>query len=352
MEKIIERMNEIIENAKKENRGLTDVEKNEFEQLERQIEVIRTEKRVKDMKEELRSVPFETNKPAEGFEAITNAMKEKRAITLNGTGAINVIQDIMTAALESNELTKDYSVFYGENAKTSIPVFSTMPATPSGQAEGVTNVSADSTAVFGASDLVPKPFVSLLQISYATAAFNKNFEAQLKKVFSKSFADAILYQSLVGTGTSQFTGVFECSGSTTTALAAGKPTPADLLGIAITAKSKLSNPVIVMSATFLSDILVGTSAKDPITNEILINRTCFGVPIITSGHAPTSTTEDDVMIVVFDKPNYAVAIASELLIIPIRKAGDTNVYYQAELYMNGKPIIAGDVFQLVAKASD
>jgi len=350
MEKIIKRMEEIVETAKKENRGLNEAERQEFEQLEKQVETFKVEKRVKEMQEELRSVPFETPKQIEGFEAIAQAMREKRAITLNGTGAVNVIGEIITSALEQNELTKGYSVFYGENAKTSIPVFSTMPATPAGYAEDEGGVSVDSDAVFGASDLIPKPFVSLLQVSYATVAFNRNFEAQLRGVFSKAFADAILKQSLIGTGDNQFTGVFKCTGTTSTALATGKPTPADLLNLAISAKSKLANPVIVMSASFLSDILVGTNAKDPITNEILINKTCFGVPIVVSGYAPTSTTAGDVMVVAFSKPNYAVAIATELLITPIRKAGDTNVYYQAELYMNGKPIIAGDVFQLVAKS--
>lgn len=350
MDKIISRMNEIVETAKKENRNLNENEKKEFEDLEKQYETLKAEKRANEMKEELRNINFETPKTNEGFASISIAMREKRAITLNGTGAVNVIQDIITAALEQNEFTRDYSIFYGENAKTSIPVFSAMPATPAGSAENVNNVSADSTAVFGASELQPKPFVSLLPVSYATVVFNRNFENQLKNVFAKVYADAILYQSLVGNGTNQFTGIFKAAGTTQTAGAVGAPTPKDLLTLAISAKSKLTNPIIVISATFLADILVGSSAKDPISNEILINRTCFGVPIIVSGYAPSTTVAGDVLAVAFSKPNYAVAIATELLIAPIRKAGDTNVYYQAELYMNGKPIIAADVLQLIAKS--
>jgi hypothetical protein len=39
-------------------------------------------------------------------------------------------------------------------------------------------------------------------------------------------------------------------------------------------------------------------------------------------------------------------VAAELNIIPIRKAGDTNTYFQAEAFFNGKPILAANGWQL------
>lgn len=348
MKELIEKMNAIVENAKKENRSLTDAEKAEFETIEKQIDTLKAEKRANEMKAELRAMEVTAPVAPEGIRALAQAMKEKRAITLNGTGAVNVIQQIAVAALENNSLTKGYSLFYGENAKTAIPVFSPTPATPAGVDEDEDSVSADATAVYGATDLIPKPFVSLLPVSHSTVLFNPNFESQLVGVFSKVYADAILKQSLVGTGTNQFTGVFKATGKEVLCAAAGAPTAADLLNLAIEAQGKLTNPVIVICSTFLSAIINDSSTKDPIISEILLNKTIFGMPFTISSYAPKTSAEGDVVAVAFSKPNYAVAIASEILVTPIRKAGDTNIYYQAEMYLNGKPIVAGDVFQLTA----
>jgi len=352
MEELLKKANEIIENAKKENRSLTDSEKAEFENIEKQIETMKAERRVKEMENELRTIEIPTQKNDVSLRSAVEAMKEKRAITLNGTGNINVIQSIVSQAIEKNEWIKNYSYFYGENAKTNIPIFAPTPARPVGNAENASSISADTTGVLGATSLVPKPFVSLLPVSYEAVAFNTNFENQLRGIFAKIFADAVWYQSLVGTGSNQFTGVFEATTSNTiTCAATGAPAPKDLLNLAIKAKSLLDNPIVVICPDFIVDILVGSSAKDPVSNEVLINKTIFGVPIVISSYAPTSTTGGDVVAVAYDQTKYGVAVATELIVNPIRKAGDVNVYYQAELYMNGQPIIANDVIHLVAKSA-
>lgn len=352
MEELIKKANEIIENAKKENRSLNDTEKAEFEKIEKQIETLKAEKRAKEMEKELRDIEIPNIEKATDFRAIVDAMKEKRAITLNGTGNINVVQSIVSQAIEKNEHIRDYSYFYGENAQTNIPVFAPTPARPVGNAENASSISADSTAVLGATSLVPKPFVSLLPVSYAAVAFNRNFENELKNVFAKVFADAVWYQSLIGTGTNQFTGVFKASSSTTiTCAATGAPAPKDLLNLAIKAKSLLDNPIIVIHPDFAIELVTGSSAKDPISNEFLINKSIFGVPVVVSSYALNTTTGGSIVAVAYEKSKYAVAVATELIVTPIRKAGDVNVYYQAELYMNGKPVIENDVIQLVAKSS-
>ncbi|MEM4260541.1 MAG: phage major capsid protein [Candidatus Woesearchaeota archaeon] len=352
MEELLKRASEIIENAKKENRNLTEDEKVEFENIEKQIETLKAERRAKEMEKELRNIEIPTQKNDTSFRNIVEAMKEKRAITLNGTGNINVIQSIVSQAIEKNDLIKDYSYFYGENAQTNIPVFAPTPARPVGNAEDASSISADSTGVLGATSLSPKPFVSLLPVSYAAVAFNTNFENELKNVFAKVFSDAVWYQSLVGTGTNQFTGVFKASSTNTiTCAATGAPAPKDLLALAIKAKSLLDNPVIVIHPDFAIELITGSSAKDPISNEFLINKTIFSVPVIVSSYALNTTTGGSIVAVAFDKTKYAVAIATELIVTPIRKPGDVNVYYQAELYMNGKPVIADDVIHLVAKSS-
>lgn len=352
MKELIKRANEIIENAKKENRSLTDVEKAEFETIEKQIETIKAEKRAKEMEKELKNIEIPVVENITDFRIIAEAMKEKRGITLNGTGNTNVIQSIVSQAIEKNEQIRDYSYFFGENAQTNIPVFAPTPARPVGNAENEDSISADTTGVLGATSLVPKPFVSLLPVSYAAVAFNRNFENELKNVFAKVFADAVWYQSIVGTGTNQFVGVFKASSSTTiTCAATGAPAPKDLLNLAIKAKSLLDNPVIVIHPDFAIELVTGSSTKDAISNEFLINKTIFSVPVIVSSYALNATTGGSVVAVAFDKPKYAVAVAIELIVTPIRKAGDVNVYYQAELYMNGKPVITNDVIQLVAKSS-
>ena len=54
------------------------------------------------------------------------------------------------------------------------------------------------------------------------------------------------------------------------------------------------------------------------------------------------------MAVGFDKGDYAIGIAANLEITPIRKPGDTNTYFQCCMGMDGKPIVAANVYGLKA----
>lgn len=346
MKELLEKAQAIIAKAQEEKRSLTDAEKAEFQALEKQIEDKKIELRNQQMQNEAREFKFiEKNEFKDIYEDIKKGIIEKRNITLNGSGAINVVSGIVSAAIAKNSYINEYSYFYGENASTNIPVFSALPARPAGVAENVSNVSADTTAVLGITKLVPKPFVSLLPVTYSAVAFNKNFDASLKTIFAKVFADTINYQSLVGTSTNQFTGAFAATGTAVDCAAKGSPTAGDLLNLAITAAGKLTNPVIFINPSFISSI-IATGDSDPISTELLMNRSVMGVRVQPTSYAPTTTTAGSIVAVAFDLPNYAVGIASEIIINPIRKAGDVNVYYQAEFYMNGAPVIAGDVYQL------
>ena len=76
---------------------------------------------------------FET---ASSWRDVASAMKEKRAVTLSGTGNIAVIHDLIKEAQKKTPLLGMARTFTGPNASTNIPVWSPTIATPSNYAEG------------------------------------------------------------------------------------------------------------------------------------------------------------------------------------------------------------------------
>jgi hypothetical protein len=47
--------------------------------------------------------------------------------------------------------------------------------------------------------------------------------------------------------------------------------------------------------------------------------------------------------------NYAFGLASEITIKPKEKVGDSNTYFEATVFANGKPILAKNFWGLVTK---
>ena len=80
-----------------------------------------------------------------------------------------------------------------------------------------------------------------------------------------------------------------------------------------------------------------------------MNKTIEGVRIELCGKAPVDTTQGKTVAVGFDKKNYAIGIASDLTIEPLKKPGDTNTYFQAVMGMDGRPIVKANVYSLIVK---
>jgi len=286
--------------------------------------------------------------PASEYRAIAQAMAEKRAITLNGSGAYKIVQDLVQAVIKKQDLLAKYRFEYGAGAQMNIPVLSARPAKPTKQSEGATSITADSTAALGAMTLTPYAYVSVLPISAeALVQGAADIESRLPQVFGDSFADAMLYGSIIGDST--MTGVFADAALSqdVSCAATGAPTWADLITLAGAVKGYAFSPLIIISPALMSDLLANTSTGlDPLKTEYLTRGTIRGVPVYESAYAPSTTTAGSVVAVAMDPANYAIGVAAALNIIPIRKAGDTNTYFQAEAFFNGKPILAANGWQL------
>lgn len=317
-------------------------------------DMIEAEMRQVAQEEELRRIPLKPEGAEKGheFRDIRTAMAEKRAITVNGTGAVAVVQEIVKQLLPLNRLTSKFRTFYGPNASTVIPILTPHLATPAGQSEGATSVASDSTAVLAAKTLQPKCYVSVLPVSAeAMLMSGANLDAQLPAIFAEAFGAAMLSGSITGDGTgNNMTGMFLDAALTNNkaCAAAGTPKLLDMVNLALEIMDKTENGLIVCAPSILASLIAETTAESaPIKQELLTSRSIMGVPVVPTSYAPTTLTAGSVVAVGMDMSNYALAIANDLVITPIRVKSDTNTYFQAEMFFNGTPVNPKNGWQLV-----
>lgn len=290
------------------------------------------------------------------LESLKNAMVEKRAITLNGSGAVAVVNELFKVVQQKTAILDGVKVFYGANSNTVIPILSPRPAVPTRQAEGASNISSDSTAALGATELKPETYVSVLPISFEALKYcGADIEASLNEVFAGSFAQAMANGMLTGRGKPTYYEMYGLftqvpSANQIACAASGAPTMADLVNLALRMQDRdMVEPTIVMNPAFYAAITAAaTSGYDNYKNELIINKTIEGVKVELSGKCPSTSVANDIMVVGYDKSGYAIGVASELTIEPIKKVGDTNTYFQATMAFDGAPIVAASTFALKA----
>jgi HK97 family phage major capsid protein len=286
---------------------------------------------------------------------IQKALIEKRAITLNGTGAINQIKELAKELQSKTPVLERVRYFYGPNASTNIPVLSPGLATPAVAAEGATTISVDSTAVLGSRSITPHAFVSILPISLEALTMGTvNFDSDLPAIFADAFAQAFHTGVLTGSGLGlNFTGLFESVPTANTIVcgATGTPKVADLVKLALTVQDLTDNGVIVLGPTTYAGILSDstTGIAEVYKEELIRNKTIENVQVILTSAAPSTTTTGDIVAVAGRLDDYGLGIASEINIEPIKKVGDTNTYFQASVFANGIPIVINNFYALAAK---
>jgi HK97 family phage major capsid protein len=288
---------------------------------------------------------------------IQNALIEKRAITMNGTGAINQIKELAKELRAKTPILERVRYFYGPNASTNIPVLSPGLATPAVAAEGAVSIPVDSTAALGNKSLTPYAFVSILPISLEALTMGTvNFDSELSGIFADAFAQAFHNGILTGTGAGgNFTGLFgsvPVANQIVTGTVAGVKV-ADLVSLALTVEDLTDNGAIVLSpsvyATILADATTGVA--DVYKEELIRNKTIENVKVILTSAAPSALTGGSIIAVAGRLDDYALAMASEINIDPIKKAGDTNTYFQASVFANGAPIIPKNFYALKTKTA-
>jgi HK97 family phage major capsid protein len=297
-------------------------------------------------------VVSKTNSGA-NFADIKNAMVEKRAITLNGTGAINQINELVKELSKKTPLLEMVRKFTGPNASTNIPIFSPTLAVPGAYAEGVTNIVADAAAALGSRSLTPHAFVSLLPVSAETLNLGSvNFESELPAIFADAFAQSFHNQILTGSGTGlNFRGIFTVAKTNTTFIEKD-PSIMALRDLALQLNDYNNfDSVIIMHPSTYSVIMgdQGTHEEKLYKEELIRNKAIEGVKLILTTAAPSSLASGSCYAVGGSTKNYGFAIASELQIEPIRKVGDTNTYFQASIFANGSPILDKEFIPLLCE---
>lgn len=353
----------IVEGAKAEQRSLNAEEVEKLDGMKGEIENLTEQIKAFEKDEELRNyiqnVPTvnkgKDEKPENRnvYGEMRSAMQEKRAITINGAGAYNVVSNIVKEIQAKKPLTKMVQTFYGPNASTNIPVFSPSLATPAYASEGKTDVSSDSTATLGVKSLTPYSFVSVLPVSSnALHMSGADLESQLPSIFAEAFGRAIHNGILQGDGTTgNFTGLFTdgavASGNVIDTDGVGDLVMADLVKLALKIQDYVDDGVIVMNSSIYSTVMGDTTAgTDVYKEELARGKTIEGVKVVLTSAAPSTAAAGDLVAVAGPMSSYGLAIANSLEITPIKVKGDTNTYFQAEMFLNGAPIIDANFFAL------
>ena len=288
---------------------------------------------------------------------VMTAMTEKRAITLSGTGSVVVMNELAKVLANNTDILTGTRVFYGPNANTVIPVLNPRPAYPARQAEGASSIASDSTAALGVTELKPETYVAILPVSFEALKYSAaNLESELLTVIAEAYREKMAEMMVVGRDKAtyyEFLGIFNSApeANQIQTAAEGAPTMKDLVTLALTMRNKvMTAPVIVMNPALYAGITAAdVKGYDVYKNELIMNKTIEGVRIELCGKAPVDTTQGKTVAVGFDKKNYAIGIASDLTIEPLKKPGDTNTYFQAVMGMDGRPIVKANVYSLIVK---
>lgn len=314
--------------------------------------------------EELRAVetamaampkPVDIEARGAGWGEIVKAMREQRAITSNGAG-VNTLPGIVKALVDGDKLRSLVSIYKAANASSIVPVFAPHLAIPVGNAPGATGIAADSTAVLAGKTLALKAWYSILAVGN-DALLSTDIESELPNIFAEAFGAAIDKAIVVGAGSgSDALGIFiaSASGVPTTSdievAAAGTPKWVDFAKLALTLNGlsgDRSSLAIVCHANIIAPLLSETTTGcDPFKVEFLTKGTILGIPVIMSSYAPTTLTAGSYVAAGGYFRHYALAIAQEIRIDPIRTVGSDNVTFQAFMYMQGTPTIGGSFRRL------
>lgn len=274
----------------------------------------------------------------------------RRSLTLSGAGAYNVLKAFEKVITDRHDIVSKARFEYGAASNVRIPIISARPARPTKQVEGATGIAGDATAAQSVTELIPYAYYSEIFVSAENIVQGAaSIEAALPELLGTSFVDAQHYGMITGDGT--MLGIFANASLTSdvNCAAAGAPTWTDLIKFAGTLRKKAFSPTIVISPTFIANLLLSTEASfEGLKMELMTKGSIRGVPVFEDPLAPETTVAGDVVAVGMDLKNYCFAVAREMQIEPIRTPGTAGVYFQAVAFINGRPIIAANGYQLKA----
>jgi len=286
---------------------------------------------------------------------VGRAMMEKRAITLNDTGAIRQVRELAKELARKKRILDLVRYFYGPNASTNIPVLSPSLAVPGAFAEGARNIPHDDQARMFSKSITPHAFVSILPVSAETLALGSvDFEAELPAIFAEAFADGFARQVVQGDGTGlNFDGLFNgiVVDNRIQCVMAGGPRIQDFVTLALTLRDFTDDAIIVTHPTIYAGIMADSTAgvAELYKEELIRNKTIEGVSVLLTGYAPSSIAAGATIAVAARMRDYGFGLASQITIKPIDVVGDTNTYFQAMVFGNGTKIVDRNFYGLIAR---
>lgn len=347
-DKVLEVVNEI--------RSIKDNLKAEQEKFAEEKRAFEQEKAAKEAKNPARDNANQVS----SWRDLANAMLEKRSITLNGTGAIAQINGLWDLIKQREPLLDRVSYFRGPNSQTQVAILSARPALPSKQSEGATSISPDSTAGIGSKSLYPYTWASVLPVTYEAVLYSiSDIENRIPALLAESFRTAMCNGMFTGDGTnSTIKGIFAdgnvAAGNLIETASASAVSLADLENLALKVKDyDVAEPVIIMEPAIYAAIASASgTGYDFLKEELVRNKSVEGIPVVLTGKAPSfaAASGGDIVVWCGDLKNYALAVADEVTIEPLKKVGDTNTYYQAVMAFTGDIVDNRNVFGLKKKS--
>jgi len=292
-----------------------------------------------------------------GFDVreLRDAMVQKRAITLNGTGMISQMQTLVTEMSRKKEILNHVNYFFGSNATMMVPVLSPPLAAPAAYPEGANNVAMDTQANISSQELRPRAFVSTLPVTAEAIAMGSvNIEAELPNIFTKAFARGFATQVVTGDGTGlNFDGLFNNihADNRIQSSTVGRPTIADFVTLATTLSDYAEESIIVTHPHIYGAILADSSPgiAERYKDELIKNKTIEGVKVLVTSYAPSSIAAGATFAVGGNMDSYGVAVAGDLNLKPKYRVGDTHTYFEATIFTHGAKIVERDFYGLIAR---
>lgn len=298
----------------------------------------------------LKDAPVEKADEVKSFADVAKAFKEKRAVTLSGTGITDTVRQLVKVMTAKKPVLNYVKYFYGANAGTVVPVWGSALTRPVPVTENGT-LTTDSSGALSASTLTLTPYGISIPVSDETLKLSAvSFESELQDILADAYSDAIAYQIFNGSGASgQFTAVTNV-GHTVNAATASVISIKDIATLALDVADKTDSGVIFMNPAIYSAITVNEDstkekawAKDLYNNKMIEN-----VPVVLTSYAPSSTTAGDIIAIAGDFGNYAVATAGEMEITPKKTVGALTTTFDVAMYLAGKPVCANNFYGLAA----
>lgn len=346
------------------------------EELEKKVEEIETraaEKQAKDL-EEKRTKTFygdnfkmnNTEVRNDAWQQFAQAMIEKRALSLQDsklaagggegttagtdTGRITQVSQLWDLIRQKEPLLDMVSYFNGPDWETQIPVLEARPAVPSEAGEGWDGSSPATADAIRSADIAvkkinPKTYVAILPITYEAAKFSfLNLESRIPGLLAEAYRTAMCAKV--------FAGIFNKDnvGNQIATASASAVSIKDLLDLALAMKdTDIANPVMVMNQGIYSAIAAANAdGYDFVKEELVRNKSVEGVKVILSGKAPVfgSASAGDIVVFGGDLKNFALGVADQISIEPLKKLGSSNTFYQSIAAFDGIMVQPKNVYGL------